>query len=145
MTLSSEDVQRIGEAYHRGDAVACPSCTSRLVVCERGYMGRVSIPLRLICPRHGIIGEYNPPDLRTRWPEEVVLQLLADHLRHGQARCPEDRAILSVFHDPGEGGEYLNLECPACGRAFGGVIDSEALERMLSGSSTSTMREAEPS
>lgn len=133
MSLSSEDIRKLGEAHHRGDAVACPICTSRLDVHNRGYAGRVSVPLRLVCPRHGIIGEFDPPDLRTPWPKHVILQLLADHLRHGKARCPEDLAVLGVIHIPHEKGEYLCLACPSCGRTSEGEIDSDALERLMSG------------
>lgn len=125
--VTAEQIQALGLAHHRGDAVSCPICTACLRVAERARMGRVSVPLRFICPRHGVIGEFDPPDLRTPWPEPVVQRLLADYLRHGEARCPEDGAKLGVVYRSGEVGEYAHFACPSCGRVRGGPITSPRL------------------
>jgi predicted RNA-binding Zn-ribbon protein involved in translation (DUF1610 family) len=117
---SPEELNVLGLAHHRGHKVACPTCGSLLVVSNRAHLGQVSQPLSFNCPHCGYLGEFEPPDLRSSWGDAIVAELVADHLRHGQARCPLDQGILGVTYLSNPAGEYVHLACPSCGRLYEG-------------------------
>jgi uncharacterized protein YbaR (Trm112 family) len=116
MTATQEQLDELGRRYHREDVVACPLCQAQLSTLERGYSARISVPVRFVCPLHGILGDSDPPDLRVPWADDHVRQMVADHLRRKDARCPEDQARVGVILFSNETGTYLHLACPSCGR-----------------------------
>jgi hypothetical protein len=122
MSLTQEQLNELGRAFHRGDAVSCPLCHSQLAVEDCAYLGRCSRPLRFTCPVHQSLGESDPPDLRIPWTGEQMRQMVADHLRHSEARCPEDQARVPVLYEPKEEGAYVQMICPSCGRMQAGML-----------------------
>lgn len=121
--LANEDLEALGFAFHRGERVMCPMCDSQLHVAEHDRMGKIAVPLRFTCIRDGRLGDFEPPDLRVPWAEADVRRMVADHLRHGEARCTYDRAKLKVLYKPSEAGTYLFIGCPSCGRCRDGAFE----------------------
>lgn len=121
--ITPQHLEQLGLAHHRGEAVGCPICDARLRVADRASAGRFSVPLRFVCPRDGHLGDFEPPDLRTPWPETTVRQMISDYFRHGEARCTHDGARLGVVHWPSEAGTYIHIGCPSCGRVREGPFE----------------------
>jgi len=125
-SITQEQLDDLGRTFHRGDVVACPLCHAKLECHEDPYIPRISVPVRFICPVHGLLGDSNPPDLRSAWPDEQVRRMFADHLARGEARCPEDQATVGVIYMSNESGAYLRVACPSCGRVREGPWETPA-------------------
>ena len=120
--LTEGELRALGEAFHRGELVGCPRCTSRLHPEAAPYMPKRSVDVAFHCDRCGASGRFEPKDLRDGWSDAQWQVICDSFYRHDFAICPYDGARLWGGKDPTLGAHAAHLWCPVCGASRYGDV-----------------------
>jgi hypothetical protein len=112
--FTTSQLESMTLAYHRQELVACPRCEARIEPkAHFDSSGFGPDHVLFLCPGCQGYGRYTPPTAPSPWSDEQIRQIVLDDRRHGEARCPEDGAVLRVAP---LGERERHYHCPFCGR-----------------------------
>jgi hypothetical protein len=124
-TLSPEQLGSLTKTYFRGEEVICPDCRTPMRVDESGVAAAPpAVGVLFHCPRCDKQGWDGPEERRKKardYTEAEKKDIIDDHWKGAQCRCPEDAAILDVEVTKTTGATILLVRCKYCGANFQNV------------------------
>src|SRR5437867_12867707 len=97
MPYTSDELETIGWAFHRGQVAGCPRCNARVKAEVAAYVGKASVDVEFWCPRCGESGRFQPKDVGGEWTPDERSRIVEVFRRNETALCPDDSARLSVI------------------------------------------------